>query len=70
MRELMAGVLEEAASRLLLTSLPEIAVFFLGGLSTVPAVRSFSFYMAAAVVINLLLQVQCFRPQYNAPFFQ
>ncbi len=55
----MAGVLEEVAPRLLLTSVPETIAFLLGGLSTVPAVGSFSFHMATAVVIMLLLQVEC-----------
>ena len=58
-KELIARVLEEVAPKLLLTSLPETIVFFLGGLSVVPVVRSFSFYTGTAVVINLLLQVEC-----------
>ena len=56
-RELIGRTVGEVAPSLLLTSLSEMAAFLLGGVSTMPAVRSFSFYAGVAVFFNFLLQV-------------
>ena len=55
--ELIGRALGEVAPSLLLTSLSETAAFLLGGISTMPAVRAFSFYAGTAVFYNFLLQV-------------
>ena len=55
--ELIGRALGEVAPSLLLTSLSETCAFLLGGVSTMPAVRSFSFYAGTAVFFNFLLQV-------------
>lgn len=57
MDELIGRALGEVAPSLLLTSFSETAAFLLGGISTMPAVRSFSFYAGVAVFFNFLLQV-------------
>ena len=57
--ELIGRALGEVAPSLLLTSLSETAAFLLGGISTMPAVRAFSFYAGTAVFYNFLLQVSC-----------
>ena len=57
MKELIGRSVGEVAPSLLLTSLSETAAFLLGGVSTMPAVRSFSFYAGVAVFFNFLLQV-------------
>ena len=56
-KELIGRSVGEVAPSLLLTSLSETAAFLLGGVSTMPAVRSFSFYAGVAVFFNFLLQV-------------
>ena len=56
-RELIGRSVGEVAPSLLLTSLSETAAFLLGGVSTMPAVRSFSFYAGVAILFNFLLQV-------------
>ncbi len=55
--EIIGRTIAEVAPSLLLTSLSETAAFLLGGVSTMPAVRTFSFYAGVAVFINFLLQV-------------
>lgn len=55
--ELIGRALGEVAPSLLLTSLSETSAFLLGGVSSMPAVRSFSFYAGTAVFFNFLLQV-------------
>ena len=57
MKELIGRSVGEVAPSLLLTSLSETAAFLLGGVSNMPAVRSFSFYAGVAVFFNFLLQV-------------
>ena len=54
---LIGRAIAEVAPSLLLTSLSETAAFLLGGISTMPAVRTFSFYAGVAVFFNFLLQV-------------
>ena len=56
-KELIGRAVGDVAPSLLLTSLSETAAFLLGGVSTMPAVRSFSFYAGVAVFFNFLLQV-------------
>ena len=72
-KELIGRAIAEVAPSLLLTSLSETAAFLLGGVSTMPAVRTFSFYAGVAVFFNFLLQVRvgCSRRlfQVNELFF-
>ena len=65
MKELIGRSVGEVAPSLLLTSLSETAAFLLGGVSTMPAVRSFSFYAGVAVFFNFLLQVGTEFAFYN-----
>ena len=55
--EIIGRTIAEVAPSLLLTSLSETAAFLLGGISTIPAVGTFSFYAGIAVFLNFLLQV-------------
>ena len=55
--ELIGRALGDVAPSLMLTALSETAAFLLGGISTMPAVKSFSFYAGTAVFLNFLLQV-------------
>lgn len=55
--EIIGRAVGEVAPSLLLTSLSETSAFLLGGVSSMPAVRSFSFYAGTAVFFNFLLQV-------------
>lgn len=57
--DLMGRAIAEVAPSLLLTSLSETTAFLLGGISSMPAVRTFSLYAGVAVFFNFLLQV-CF----------
>ncbi|XP_065898211.1 NPC intracellular cholesterol transporter 1-like isoform X1 [Dysidea avara] len=57
---LIGDALGEVAPSILLTSLTETAAFLLGGISTMPAVRTFSFFAGTAVFINFLLQISVF----------
>ncbi|KAM7293187.1 NPC intracellular cholesterol transporter 1 [Ixodes scapularis] len=45
---------------LMLASVSEAACFLLGGLSTMPAVRTFALYAGVALLLDFLLQVTCF----------
>ncbi|KAJ8272945.1 hypothetical protein GJAV_G00095340 [Gymnothorax javanicus] len=53
-------ILGDVAPSLLLSSLSETVAFFLGALSSMPAVRTFSLFAGLAVFIDFLLQVSCF----------
>ncbi|NXI48532.1 NPC1 protein, partial [Galbula dea] len=53
-------VLGDVAPSMLLSSFSETVAFFLGTLSTMPAVRTFSLFAGMAVLIDFLLQVTCF----------
>ncbi|XP_070533114.1 NPC intracellular cholesterol transporter 1-like [Ptychodera flava] len=53
-------VVGEVGPSMLLTSLSESIAFFLGALSSMPAVRAFSLYAATAVFIDFLLQITAF----------
>lgn len=45
---------------LLLASLSESTCFFLGGLSTMPAVKTFALYAGVALLLDFVLQMSCF----------
>ncbi|KAG0411217.1 hypothetical protein HPB47_011648, partial [Ixodes persulcatus] len=45
---------------LMLASVSEAACFLLGGLSTMPAVRTFALYAGVALLLDFLFQVTCF----------
>uniref|UniRef100_H3BC01 NPC intracellular cholesterol transporter 1 n=1 Tax=Latimeria chalumnae TaxID=7897 RepID=H3BC01_LATCH len=53
-------VLGEVAPSMLLSALSETVAFFLGALSTMPAVRTFSLFAGMAVFVDFLLQITCF----------
>ncbi|XP_070796687.1 NPC intracellular cholesterol transporter 1 isoform X1 [Pituophis catenifer annectens] len=53
-------ILGEVAPSMFLSSFSETVAFFLGSLSTMPAVRSFSLFAAVAVFIDFLLQITFF----------
>uniref|UniRef100_A0A8C6PMS6 NPC intracellular cholesterol transporter 1 n=1 Tax=Nothobranchius furzeri TaxID=105023 RepID=A0A8C6PMS6_NOTFU len=53
-------ILGDIAPSILLSSFSETLVFFLGALSNMPAVRTFSLFAGLAVFIDFLLQISCF----------
>lgn len=53
-------ILGEVAPSMFLSSFSETVAFFLGGLSSMPAVRTFSLFAGLAVFIDFLLQISCF----------
>ncbi|KAM4687373.1 NPC intracellular cholesterol transporter 1 [Discoglossus pictus] len=53
-------VLGEVAPSIFLSSFSETVAFFLGALSTMPAVRTFSLFAGMAVFLDFLLQITCF----------
>ncbi|XP_036411674.1 NPC intracellular cholesterol transporter 1 [Colossoma macropomum] len=53
-------VLGDVAPSMFLSSISETVAFFLGSLSHMPAVKTFSFFAALAVLIDFLLQISCF----------
>nr|CAB3264418.1 Niemann-Pick C1 protein [Phallusia mammillata] len=60
-REQQLGrILGEVAPSMFMSSLSETIAFFLGGLSTMPAVRTFSMFAGLAVFCDFLLQITCF----------
>ncbi|KAM6931324.1 NPC1-like intracellular cholesterol transporter 1 [Xenentodon cancila] len=60
-REQQIGrILGQVAPSMLLCSLSESVCFFLGALSTMPAVKSFALYAALAVVMDFVLQMTAF----------
>ncbi|TSO88083.1 Niemann-Pick C1-like protein 1 [Bagarius yarrelli] len=58
--EQIGRVLGNVAPSMLLCSLSESVCFFLGGLSTMPAVKSFALYAALAVLMDFILQMTAF----------
>ncbi|XP_016424679.1 Niemann-Pick C1-like protein 1 [Sinocyclocheilus rhinocerous] len=58
--EQIGRVLGNVAPSMLLCSLSESVCFFLGALSTMPAVRSFALYAALAVLMDFILQMTAF----------
>ncbi|KAL6468249.1 hypothetical protein MHYP_G00239260 [Metynnis hypsauchen] len=53
-------VLGDVAPSMFLSSISETVAFFLGSLSHMPAVKTFSFFAALAILIDFLLQISCF----------
>uniref|UniRef100_A0A672H4P8 SSD domain-containing protein n=1 Tax=Salarias fasciatus TaxID=181472 RepID=A0A672H4P8_SALFA len=53
-------ILGDIAPSLFLSSFSETVAFFLGALSSMPAVRTFSLFAGLAVFIDFLLQISCF----------
>ncbi|MBN3319307.1 NPCL1 protein, partial [Atractosteus spatula] len=58
--EQIGRVLGSVAPSMLLCSLSESVCFFLGALSSMPAVKSFALYAALAVLMDFLLQMTAF----------
>ncbi|KAM6965451.1 NPC1-like intracellular cholesterol transporter 1 [Aplochiton taeniatus] len=58
--EQIGRVLGNVAPSMLLCSLSESICFFLGALTTMPAVKSFALYAALAVVMDFVLQMTAF----------
>uniref|UniRef100_A0A3B4VJC9 NPC1 like intracellular cholesterol transporter 1 n=1 Tax=Seriola dumerili TaxID=41447 RepID=A0A3B4VJC9_SERDU len=58
--EQIGRVLGNVAPSMLLCSLSESVCFFLGALSTMPAVKSFALYAALAVLMDFILQMTAF----------
>ncbi|KAM9322799.1 NPC intracellular cholesterol transporter 1 [Pholidichthys leucotaenia] len=53
-------ILGDVAPSIFLSSFSETVAFFLGALSSMPAVRSFSLFAGLAIFIDFLLQISCF----------
>ncbi|XP_029309885.1 NPC intracellular cholesterol transporter 1 [Cottoperca gobio] len=53
-------ILGDVAPGMFLSSFSETVAFFLGALSNMPAVRTFSMFAGLAVFIDFLLQISCF----------
>ncbi|MED6236918.1 NPC intracellular cholesterol transporter 1 [Ataeniobius toweri] len=53
-------ILGDIAPSMFLSSFSETVAFFLGALSIMPAVRTFSLFAGLAVLIDFLLQISCF----------
>uniref|UniRef100_A0AAY4BYF5 SSD domain-containing protein n=1 Tax=Denticeps clupeoides TaxID=299321 RepID=A0AAY4BYF5_9TELE len=53
-------ILGDVAPSMFLSSFSETVAFFLGGLSSMPAVRTFSLFAGLAVFIDFILQISCF----------
>uniref|UniRef100_T1IKK3 SSD domain-containing protein n=1 Tax=Strigamia maritima TaxID=126957 RepID=T1IKK3_STRMM len=58
--EQIGRIVGEVAPSMLLSSFSESCCFFLGGLSAMPAVRTFALYAGMALLIDFLLQITCF----------
>ncbi|XP_058412786.1 NPC intracellular cholesterol transporter 1 isoform X4 [Diceros bicornis minor] len=56
----LGRVLGEVAPSMFLSSFSETLAFFLGALSVMPAVHTFSLFAGLAVFIDFLLQITCF----------
>uniref|UniRef100_H2Z3C7 SSD domain-containing protein n=1 Tax=Ciona savignyi TaxID=51511 RepID=H2Z3C7_CIOSA len=56
----LGRVLGEVAPSMFMSSISETVAFFLGGLSTMPAVRTFSMMAGLAIFCDFLLQITCF----------
>jgi Niemann-Pick C1 protein len=56
----VSRVLAEVGPSMFLSSGCETVAFFIGALSTMPAVRSFSMFAGAAILFDFLLQITCF----------
>lgn len=60
LHEHVGRIVGEVGPSMLLSSLSECTAFFIGSMSTMPAVRAFSLYAALAVLFDFLLQITCF----------
>ncbi|XP_076812151.1 NPC intracellular cholesterol transporter 1-like [Clavelina lepadiformis] len=58
--EQIGRVLGEVAPSMFMSSISETVAFFLGGLSNMPAVRTFSMFAGLAIFCDFLLQITCF----------
>ncbi|XP_064480279.1 NPC intracellular cholesterol transporter 1-like [Ornithodoros turicata] len=56
----VARVVGKFGPSVLLASISEATCFLLGGLTTMPAVRTFALYAGVALLIDFLLQITCF----------
>lgn len=58
--EHIGRTLGKVGPSIMLTSISESCCFFLGALSTMPAVRAFALYAGTSLFIDYLLQITCF----------
>lgn len=58
--EHLGRVMEKVGPSIMLTSISESCCFFLGALSTMPAVRAFALYAGTSLLIDYCLQITCF----------
>ncbi|XP_023216174.1 Niemann-Pick C1 protein-like isoform X1 [Centruroides sculpturatus] len=58
--EQIGRIVGQVAPSVLLASFAESSCFFLGALSSMPAVHTFSLYAGLAIMIDFLLQITCF----------
>jgi len=58
--EHIGRIVGEVAPSMLLSSLSEVCCFFLGSLSTMPAVKAFALYAGMALMMDFFLQMTCF----------
>ena len=74
--DVLAGCVSDIGGSLIITGLCEVSAFALGALTSMPAVRAFSFFTAIAIASNLVLQMTAFisvlaidalRVERNAP---
>lgn len=56
----LGRILGDVAPTMFLSSFSETSAFFLGALSSMPAVHTFSLFAGMAVLIDFLLQITCF----------
>uniref|UniRef100_T1J3J1 SSD domain-containing protein n=1 Tax=Strigamia maritima TaxID=126957 RepID=T1J3J1_STRMM len=65
-REQQIGrVVGDVAPSMMLSSVTDAAGFFLGGLSTMPAVRTFALYAGVALLVAFALQITCFISAFS-----
>lgn len=60
LEEQIGRIVGKVGPSMLLSSTSESLAFFLGALTTMPAVKVFSLYAAGAVLFDFLLQITCF----------
>ncbi|KAG1714143.1 NPC intracellular cholesterol transporter 1 [Nymphon striatum] len=58
--EQIGRILGQVGPSMLLSSVAEATCFFLGALSTMPAVHIFALYAGFAILVDFLLQITCF----------
>lgn len=62
LEELIGDICSEVVPSIFLSSSIEAICFFVGAMSNMPAVKTFSLYAGTAIVINFILQLTCFLP--------